>query len=99
MKFVFERSTGELQLGIDFPDRNATGLVGGWQLGFNCRWFFWRFVVRLAERHDGGIAGGSLGFQAGLRSIPFPSTPTSRRTRFFSSSFRTISKPTAAEGV
>jgi len=64
-KLIFERyrrvadlDPGVLLVGLDFPLKDETGLIGGWRFGFRCRWFHALFVVRVAERTDGGLAGG-----------------------------------------
>jgi hypothetical protein len=103
-KLIFERyrrvadlDPGVLLVGLDFPLKDETGLIGGWRFGFRCRWFHALFVVRVAERTDGGLAGGSIGIDAGLppRSYPRPKW----KAGFISQLWREESKPTPAEGV
>jgi len=103
-KLILERSRrvqdgdpANIAVGLDFPLKDETGLIGGWRFGFRCRWFHALFVVRVAERIDGALAGGSIGIDAGLppRFSPRPKW----KAGFISQLWREESKPTQARGV
>ena len=91
-KLIFERyrrvadgDPGLVSVGIDFmPLKEDTGRYVIWRIGFRHRRWNAFFRIAVAERTDGGVAGGRIGFDLNLSPRSAQSWPLPKWTGFFS---------------
>ena len=96
---VTDLDPGFVSVGIDFlPLKDDTGRYVIWRIGFWHRRWNAFFRIAVAERADGGVAGGRIGFDINLSPRSAQSWPLPKWTGFFSD-FKGIAGTSTVEGA